>query len=137
MNFRPGGGAADEPRIELTSLVDVIFLLLIFFLLTTTFVQQPTIDVNLPGAASAETRVSDHELLVVLTGDGQVAVDGEVITLTALTARLRSARAQDAETTVLLQADEGVPHGQVVQVMDAARRVGLTRVAIATRKESP
>ena len=137
MNFRPARTGAEEPRIEITPLIDVVFLLLIFFLLTTTFVAERTLDVDLPESGAAADRAPVAEdLVVVVTRDGGLFVAGEAITLEALARRFAEAAEADPETRVVLKADRGAAHGQVVEVMQRARDAGLTRLSILTREGS-
>jgi biopolymer transport protein ExbD len=78
-----------------------------------------------------------HDLAIAVLVDGRVVVQGKVVDPDALKLILEKAHAENPETLVLVQADEGVAHGKVVAVMDMARRQGLPRLAIATRADSP
>lgn len=135
MNFRKAGGRF-EPRIELTPLIDVLFQLLIFFLLTTTFVEERFLSVELPVAdASAATR--ELRILVLsVDADGTVFHQREPLGETALDALLAETareRAPGVEPTILLRGDAQATHGSVVELMDRARRHGLSSFAIASR----
>lgn len=134
MRLRRRGGEA--PDVSLTPLIDVVFLLLIFFMLTATFDRQNRIDVDLPvaGAASATT---DAERVVVTVGaDGAYALAGRSLPSGALTTALRRALGEAADKgRLLIRADGRAPHQAVVTVMDAAARVGVGHIAIATAKE--
>jgi biopolymer transport protein ExbD len=137
MNFRPGPVGAEEPRIEIAPLIDVIFLLLLFFVLTTTFATQRTLDVALPEAGAADPLPDDGALVVALQADGRIRHEGTFVSLDDLSERLAAAAREDPERTLELHADQDVPHGRVVAVMDAARRAGLFRVAIAADAAAP
>lgn len=118
--------------INVTSLIDVVFLLLIFFVVTSTFLERPGLDLSLPEASSAEV-ATPREVTVQLQAEGRILVDGEPIELAALSESL-AARLDEAETRrVVLEADERVPHGRVVGVMDAARSAGASGIVVATR----
>ena len=133
MNFRPSRAGADEPRIEITPLIDVVFLLLIFFLLTTTFVAERTIDVDLPeSSASAVEAPAGEDLVVVVTEDGRLYHAGTALDLGDLSRRFEEAAKADPETKVVLKADRGAAHGRVVEVMERARDAGLTHLSILT-----
>ena len=136
MQFRPSRSEADEPRIDITPLIDVVFQLLIFFMLTTTFVTHPTIKVDLPKASEkAQPQKNPDEIVVALTRDGRIVYDGHAVDTSSLESVFRKAAGQKPDTTVMLQADREVTHGRVVQVMDLARRAGLRKLAIATQAE--
>jgi biopolymer transport protein ExbD len=123
----------DDLTIDITSLVDVVFLLLIFFMVTTTFATQSGIGVNLP-QASARERPSTEAVSISITADGSLFLDRSRVTADGLRGGLRELRGQRGdETVVVIRADEAVLHGKVVEAMDAARSAGFRRLAIATR----
>lgn len=121
-----------DPMIDLSPMIDVVFQLVLFFMVSTTFVTAPGIDVDLP-RASTQTMLSEQsDIDVWMTLDGAILVEQEAVDAAGLRRRLREAAERDADTLVILKADTGVPHGRVVQVMDLARATGLSRIAIAT-----
>jgi biopolymer transport protein ExbD/biopolymer transport protein TolR len=130
-----------DPLIDVTPMIDIVFQLVLFFMVSTTFVNAPGIQVDLP-RSSAQMLVSDKtDLNVWMTcapperggcAQGSVYVDDQPVTVDALRARFVAAAERDPDTLVVIKADEGVPHGRVVAVMDAARERGLSRLAIAT-----
>jgi biopolymer transport protein ExbD len=132
-----GGIFAD---INITPLTDIFLVLLIIFMVTTTAIAEAGNDeggfkVNLPrGAKSDETGIA-RDLTVAVLEDGRTVVAGKVLDEDALRAAFTTARSQNPDTIVMFQADAGVAHGRVVQVMELARRAGLSRLAIATRAE--
>jgi biopolymer transport protein ExbD len=132
-----GGIFAD---INITPLTDIFLVLLIIFMVTTTAIAEAGNDeggfkVNLPrGAKSDETGIA-RDVTVAVLSDGRTVVAGKVLDEAALQAAFQAARTQNPDTVVMFQADEGVAHGRVVQVMELARRTGLSRLAIATRAE--
>ncbi len=119
----------DEDRLDVTPLIDVVFLLLIFFMLTSTFVLQPGIKVKLPKAITSEA-LKEENLVIVITAGGKIYLDNEIISSDELSAKLGEA-AQD-ERAVLIKADQKISLGRVVEVWDLCRDVGITRVSIAT-----
>lgn len=124
-------GRRRKALINVTSLIDVVFLLLIFFVVTSTFLERPGIDLTLPEAGSGETGVS--VVTVRIVADGQVFVGDRSVPLGDL-ARVLEESLRAAETTeVTLEADRSVSHGQVVAAMDAARRAGARGLVVATR----
>jgi biopolymer transport protein ExbD len=135
-----GGGIFAD--INITPLTDIFLVLLIIFMVTTTAIAEAGKDeggfkVNLPKGGKGDVAGVSRDLTVAILADGRVVVGGKVLDPTALKAAFAEAKAQAGEPLVLFQADEGVPHGRVVQVMEEAREAGLTRLAIATRSERP
>jgi biopolymer transport protein ExbD len=133
MRFRRRRGRA-EPRIEITPLIDVIFQLLIFFLLTSRFITEQSLDVELPQAGPA-SEARERRTVTVLDVDreGRVFHDGGPVGDGALDGLLRRAAAASERPVLLLRADRAVEHGRVVDVMDRARAFGIAELAIATR----
>jgi len=115
-----------------TPLIDIIFQLVLFFMVSTTFVTSPGIQVDLP-RSSAQTILRDRDdVNIWVTSDGAVYVDDDAVDWTGLRTALKSASAKNPSTLVIVKADEAVDHGRVVAVMDLARSFGLSRLAIAT-----
>jgi biopolymer transport protein ExbD len=130
-----GGIFAD---INITPLTDIFLVLLVIFMVTTTAIAEAGKDeggfqVNLPQGGKADAPGIARDLAVAILADGRVVVAGKVLDEAGLRATLLEARERSPQTLVLFQADEGVPHGRVVQVMEQAREAGLFRLAIATR----
>jgi biopolymer transport protein ExbD/biopolymer transport protein TolR len=125
----------EEPRVDLTPMVDVVFLLLIFFMISTTFVETPGIDIKLPESGAQAIEREPEELKVYLSREGDIFVGEEKTTLAALRERLADYGPRAAQTTFLLLADREARHGRVVELMDAARAAGFSRLAIATEEE--
>ena len=120
--------------LNLTPLIDMVFLLLIFFLLTTQFIEEDGIGVRLPTAASAVDRERD-ELAVVVTAEGDLFVEGQRLSMTELGPRLRDLMGRD--TTIVLRGDREVHLQQVVSVMEQAKLAGAARIVVATEQEVP
>ncbi len=131
MDFRPRGKSQVGPVLELTPLVDVVFLLLIFFLLTATFVRNPNIPIDLPEASVHQTTPTKRDVRVGITSEGELRWQGRPITLDRLGSELRSLHSESPGSMVLIQADRSSRHGKVVQVMDLAKRIGFERLGIA------
>ncbi|MDD9940687.1 MAG: biopolymer transporter ExbD [Myxococcales bacterium] len=132
MNFRTARPEADV-RIELTPLIDVVFQLLIFFLLTTSFIHERSMQVDLPEARiEKETEAPTELLAITIAADGTVAHGETPVSWDELTDLFGRAAANDPTREVMIRGDRAVPHGRVIQVMDLAQRHGLTKMAIAT-----
>ncbi len=142
----PGGGGDDEAGggifadINITPLTDIFLVLLIIFMVTTTAIaeagnEKGGFEVSLPKGAKGEAVSAPRDLAVAVLSDGRVVVGGRVLDDAALAKAFEDASARSPDTVVLVQADEGVAHGRVVAVMESARRAGLLRLAIATRRD--
>lgn len=119
--------------LNVTSLVDVLFLLLIFFMLTTTFKHAGELELNLPesstaGPANAGAAEDGAEL--VLTEQGTLLLDGTPVTFETLPAGLRTLRQRRPGAQIMIEAEAGVAHGQVVRLLDAVRTAGFQGVGI-------
>ncbi len=121
--------------VDVTPLIDVVFLLLIFFMITTTFVNSPGLDVNLPKASASDTMIQPSDIVVAVDDMGSIVFEHKPVTLEELAAILESKVADSPNATVIVQADEEVFHGLVVKVMDAAKAAGFARLAIATQEQ--
>jgi len=137
-----GSGSGIFADINITPLTDIFLVLLIIFMVTTTAIaeaggQNGGIKVSLPKGGQANAVKEVHDLAIAVLSDGRVVVQGKVVDEGSLKQILEKAHAENPDTLVLVQADEGVAHGKVVAVMDLARREGLPRLAIATRADAP
>jgi len=123
------------PEINIVSLIDVVLLMLIFFMLTTSFVATPGLQVKLPKASSDIVKSHDR-LEVHITKEGQLYLNNHRMNMRELKSTLESKAKESRESVLIIHADEMARHGMVVKVMDLAKRVGLENMAIATRPES-
>lgn len=117
---------------DITPLIDVVFLLLVFFMLSTTFIVQPGIKVTLPKSSAEKIKKEKDEIEVTIAKDGTLHVEGKEITLDRLKALFEESAAAGKESTAIINADESVAHGRVVEVMDIAKEAGISKLAIAT-----
>ena len=127
-------GSRRKALINVTSLIDVVFLLLIFFVVTSTFLERPGIDLTLPEAGSGEIEASPVSVRIV--ADGRMFVGSLEVTPDDLSSVLETRLREEHTTQVTLEADRSVPHGRVVTAMDAARRAGAQGLVVATRPET-
>jgi biopolymer transport protein ExbD len=135
MNFRSGSDD-DEPEINLIPLIDVLVLTLIFLLVTTSFSKEAQLNVRLPQAVS-EDKPEPNAVRVTVDANGQLYINNTQL-LNIAPETLRQALAQAAggikEPLVVIHADGKAPHEAVVRVMDAARRLGFSRLSFATQQ---
>jgi biopolymer transport protein ExbD len=131
MNFRPskkGRGLI----INITSLIDVMFLLLIFFMVTSTFKNQPAINLVLPRSATASESV-DTPAVLFLTAEGDIYLNDTLIDIESLAGRLEKMHTNSGEDRMVLRADENAAHGDVVELIDTIKQSGFTRVSLSAR----
>ncbi|KIH75782.1 biopolymer transport protein ExbD [Geoalkalibacter ferrihydriticus] len=124
--------SSSDVRVDITPMVDVVFLLLIFFMISTTFVEAPGIDIHLPEAGSEVVEREAEEIKVYLSREGDIFLGDQKTTFADLKTRLDDYGPQAGQMTFMLLADREARHGRVVELMDAARSAGFTRLAIAT-----
>ncbi len=135
MNFRPGH--RDEPEINLIPFIDVLLVVLIFLMLTTTYSKFTELQVNLPVADAEQQRSNPREVVVAVGSDGRYAINKEVLEgagVDTLTNALARAAQESKEVVVIISADAAATHQSVINVMDAARRAGLVQVTFATQQ---
>ena len=120
----------EEQEINITPMLDVVFIMLIFFIVTASFVKEAGIDVNRPDAATAE-RKERGNILVAITESGQIWINKRQIDPRAVRANIERMHAENPQGSVVIQADENSKNGLLVQVMDAAPLAGVYEVSIA------
>jgi biopolymer transport protein ExbD len=118
--------------IDISPLMDVVFILLIFFIVTTTFVEETGVEVDKPQAAS-EQMLEKTSIMIAITADGEVVYGGRKIGLGGVQPLVKRELAKE-EVPVIVQADKVVPSGLMVQVIDEAKLGGAKKVSIATRR---
>ena len=120
------------PVLNVTSLIDVMFLLLIFFMVTSTFRNQPAINLVLPRSTTAVETV-DTPTIVFLTADGQVFLNDALVPQAELAPRLTRLHASTGDDRLVLRADENAFHGAVIGLMDVIQESGFTRISFSAR----
>lgn len=126
----------EDSPLNLTPLIDCVFLLLIFFMITTVFSTPPGLKVDLPKAAESDLP-PEKDLNIIISKTGEMELNGEPVTLDDLDQRLREAKELYRSKVLIIKADKDCLHGIVVDVMDAAKGVGIDELAIATDREEP
>jgi biopolymer transport protein ExbD len=122
--------SVEESEVNLTPMLDVVFIMLIFFIVTASFVKESGIDVNRPDAATAEKKERGN-ILVAISQNNQIWVDKRQVDPRALRANIERLHAENPQGAVVIQADRESKNGLLVQVMDAARLAGVYNVSIA------
>ena len=119
--------------IDFAPLIDVVFLLLIFFMLTSSFIFQPGIKVNLPRAITSEA-LSEKNVIITITAENLIYMDGKLVTMNELSSRLKDIAG--LRRSILIKADEKASLGRVVKIWDICRQEGISKVNIATSQTS-
>ena len=130
-------------EINITPLTDIFLVLLIIFMVTSSVIiapqgnpEQGGIRVNLPqGGKTTAASLPAEDLSIAVLADGRLVVSGHVVSTDELEAAFAEAKSKAADTLVVIQADEGVPHGKVVEVMGMAQTAGLEQLAIGVRQK--
>ena len=134
MNFRKR--RLEEPEINLIPFIDVLLVILIFLMLSTTYSKYTELQVTLPVADADKARDRAREIIVTVAADGRYAVNRKPVdgrSVQVLTAELALASAGTADPVVIVSADAMAAHQAVINVMDAARRAGLAKLTFATQ----
>jgi biopolymer transport protein ExbD len=136
MNFRPDRKKGDdEIDVNLTPLIDVVFLLLIFFMVSTSFDRYAYLKVQLPEASNKTQQNTGAPLVISIDAKGKYFVNQRQVvntSLDTLKAAIKQTLGDRKDVTVLLRADANTPHQAVVRAMDASAQLGLVRISIAT-----
>jgi biopolymer transport protein ExbD len=122
-----------RPTVNVTSLIDVLFLLLTFFLVTTQFVDQSALKIELPGMSHSEETQHVKRFILNVSADGQMTLDGKRIDMASLRETLKAQASDvDASGGLILRADRQLPYGEVMGILDLVRGAGIRRIANAT-----
>ena len=123
--------ADDEAQIDLTPMLDVVFIMLIFFIVTASFIKEAGVEVNRPEASTSNPK-ENVNILVAVTGDDQVWMDGRRVDIRAVRANVERLHAENPKGAVVIQADNTSTTETVVAVLDASREAGVMDVSLAT-----
>ncbi len=130
-DFSMGGPQDDTDEINLTPMLDVVFIMLIFFIVTASFVKEAGIDVNRPDAPVTETRPEDANILIVIDGNDDIWIDRRVIDPRAVRANIERLHAENPKGSVVIQPNKRSTNKMLVQIMDASRSAGVYNISIA------
>lgn len=132
MRLDDGDDPERDDVMNLTPMVDVVFLLLVFFLAATTFANEEVeLDLRLPEARTGEAATPGQPIVVNLSADGRILVQGREVTLEALRQKLAAAQQRDSKQAVLVRGDREAQFGLGMQILDACRAARLTKVDFA------
>jgi biopolymer transport protein ExbD len=130
---------SEEPDINLIPFIDVLLVVLIFLMLTTTYSKFTELKITLPTASAQQLKTQPREILVAVSADGRYSINRQLIegaSVEVLAQALNEAAGDDKSRPVIVSADAMAAHQTVINVMDAARRVGLSQLTFATQTGS-
>ncbi len=122
----------EDAQIDMTPMLDVVFIMLIFFIVTTVFVKEAGIEVNKPDADQASMR-KNANIFVAITDDGSVWLDKREVSVDSVRANIERLLTEQPTDYVIIQADVKAKHGTVVKVMDQIKAAGVDRISVAAR----
>jgi biopolymer transport protein ExbD len=129
-NFSQGGGAADED-VNVTPLLDIVFIMLIFFIVTSTFVKEPGIEINRPEAVSAQEKKL-ASIIIAISENDEIWINKERVELEAVRANVEQLVRENPKGTAVVQADSKSKTRLLVEVVNQIRATGVTDVAVST-----
>ena len=125
------GGQEEENEINLTPMLDVVFIMLIFFIVTASFIKEAGIDINRPDSPVTESQPEDANILVVINANNEILIDRRVIDPRAVRANIERLHAENPEGSVVIQANKRSTNKMLVTVMDASRQAGVYNISIS------
>ena len=126
--------AEDEAQIDLTPMLDVVFIMLIFFIVTASFIKEAGVEVNRPEASTSDPK-ENVNILIAVTANDEVWMDGRRIDVRAVRANVERLHAENPKGAVVIQADNSSTTETVVKVLDASREAGVLDVSLATEDD--
>lgn len=130
---RGASDESDEVEINLSPMIDCIFILLIFFIVTTVFVDETGVTVNKPEVKGAQA-LDKNSILIAVTADNDVAYDGKIIGIPGVATVVKQALKDDKEMPVIIQGDSDASHGIVQMVHGEAKVAGATKISVSTKQ---
>jgi biopolymer transport protein ExbD len=124
----------DENEINLTPMLDVVFIMLIFFIVTASFIKESGIDVNRPDAPVTESKPEDANILIMISANDEIFIDRRLIDPRAVRANIERLHAENPKGSVVIQADNKSTNKVLVEVMDSSRSAGVYNISIADRR---
>ena len=134
MRNKQAAADEEENEINLTPMLDVVFIMLIFFIVTATFIKEPGVDVDRPDAFTAEQQF-DAAILIAISGNDEIWIDRKQVDSRSVRDAIERLHLENPRGGIVIQADENSTHEQLVVVMEAAKQVGVTNVAIASTND--
>ena len=133
MRLSRPSSAREEAQIDMTSMLDIVFIMLIFFIVTSSFVRESGVEVNRPQASNVVSQ-KVAGLFIAITSANDIYIDKRVVDAERVQATLEHLLLEQPEASLVIQADEHAYNGTVVKVMDAAKGAGVQNIALAAEK---
>lgn len=124
----------EETEINLTPMLDVVFIMLIFFIVTTSFVKETGVNVNRPSAKSSQQR-SNANILIAIKNNNEIWIDKRMVDIRSVRANIERLKASNTQSSVVIQSDTESKTGILVKVMDQIRLAGIFNISLSTLKE--
>jgi len=124
--------SAEEADIDLTPMLDVTFIMLIFFIVTTSFAKEMGIDVNRPTASNTQMSEASKVVAILIKQNGEVQMEGRAIDLKAVRANVERARAEKPDASVIIAISKAAQTGVLVQVIDQVKEAGASNISVAS-----
>jgi len=125
----------DEPEINITPMLDIVFIMLIFFIVTTSFIRETGVEIDKPTALSTEARPQAN-VLIAVRRNGEIWMNRQELSINEVRFEIEDARAENPESSVIILADRGARTGLVVEVMDQVQIGGINRISISAEEQS-
>ncbi len=132
--FSSANTSEDEADIDITPMLDVVFIMLIFFIVTSTFIKESGIDVNRPQAATAVKKAKAN-ILIAINADNEIWIDRRQVDIRSVRPNIERLHAENPQGSVVIQADKESKTETLIQVMDASRSAGVYNVSIAAQEQ--
>ncbi|ARR50832.1 TPA: ExbD/TolR family protein [Photobacterium damselae] len=124
----------EDAQIDLTSMLDIVFIMLIFFIVTSSFVRESGVEVNRPQASHAVSQ-KDAGIFIAITSANDIYIDKRIVDAERVQATIEHMLVDQPDAALVIQADEHAYNGTVVKVMDAAKGAGVTNIALAAENK--
>ena len=124
-------GGEEQIRLNLTPMIDAVFLLLIFFMVTTVFTQSQQLKITLPEAVNYD-RLKEKKLKVSISPDGELDINGELVNMADLAGVLEREKVRTTSSTLVIKADGKALHGHIMDVMKVANQLGVEKISLET-----
>ncbi|GIU31016.1 ExbD/TolR family protein [Shewanella colwelliana] len=124
----------EEAQIDMTPMLDIVFIMLIFFIVTTSFIKPSGLDYNKPEASQATTQKSAN-IFIGVSKTGVIKMENRQVDIERVTANVERMLAESPEAAVLIEADKEAEHGLVVKVMDNVKKAGINKISVSAGKD--
>ncbi len=123
----------EETEINLTPMLDVVFIMLIFFIVTTSFVKEAGVEVNRPSATTTKQK-TEVNILIAIKDNNEIWIDKRLVDLRAVRANIERLKATNSQNSIVIQSDKNAKTGVLVKVMDQIRLAGINNISLSTLK---